>query len=443
MTTTKIEEILGFNSTWNNDSDSFTRRFYITADSPETANSKFYEYASNLTIPDGFELGNVELEEEKNANGLYFGTITFTSLNPKIKNQLEDGLFELYGETLSTSRKTATHERHFRIKAVDAESAKNKLENHIRNNNSTSGRLHINEITVDESQNGDGFFNGTVTYHNPDHKGEIDKFDGHVPAYGSRWSEQYTNGIHTSSVAEDVFELRGYPDSFTALQALKAAYQNPYVKEINVEEDSGGADKIYVGRIRRTEEVPEVDMENRRSISFEVAGTQTKRTHSIFTRSSHAVGNNSPRDYGGLIGVTDDGVDGVDIDTAVSTFSETVFFYPWFITSAYVAFLTRAYGHVNMTPFRGFDIGEVRFLGASGSYRYGDTAVEITFKFAVSPNAINIPIGEMIIPFKYGWDYLWIRWAEVNRNNVAVKVPIEAYIEQVYPGLNFYLLGIG
>jgi hypothetical protein len=166
-------------------------------------------------------------------------------------------------------------------------------------------------------------------------------------------------------------------------------------------------------------------------------------THSLGTRSAWAANGMSPRNYGGLIGVTDDGVEGVDIDTAVSTFSETVYFYPWFLTSAYVAFLTRAYGCVNTSPFRGFDVGEVRFLGVTGSYRSGDKAAELTFKFAVSPNATNIRVGNMVIPFKYGWDYLWVRWADMKYGNVTVKVPIEAYVEKVYQGLNFYNLGIG
>jgi hypothetical protein len=77
----------------------------------------------------------------------------------------------------------------------------------------------------------------------------------------------------------------------------------------------------------------------------------------------------------------------VDIDTAVSTFSETVYFYPWFLTTNYIAFLSRAYGCMNNSPFRGFEPGEVRFLGASGSYRQGDKQAELTFKLAVSPNA--------------------------------------------------------
>jgi hypothetical protein len=439
---TKIEEILGFNTTKGKDSETITRRFYVTAETPEIAKTVFQNFADGLTVPADLELGNVDLDEEKNANGLYFGTITFTSTNPKIKKKIDNDLFEVYGEKMSEGRKTASHERYFRIKAVDAKTAKDKLESYIRNTSLTSGRLHISDLSVDEEQDGDGFFSGSVTYNNPDHKGNSDRITGHVPAYGARWSEQYEKGIHTASSAENVFELRGYADAYSALQALKSAYQNEYVTEISVEEDSNGADKTYVGRIRRAEERLEEDDENKRSISFEVAGSQTKMTHSLGTRGAWATNGMSPRNYGGLIGVTDDGVEGVDIDTAVSTFSETVYFYPWFLTTSYIAFLARAYGCVNTSPFRGFAVGEVRFLGASGSYRSGDKAAELTFKFAVSPNATNIRIGNMTIPFKYGWDYLWVRWADMKYGNVTVKVPIEAYVEKVYQGLNFYSLGI-
>jgi hypothetical protein len=439
---TKIEEILGFNTSKGKDSESVTRRFYVTAETPETAQSAFQDFAVALTVPANLELGNVDLEEEKNANGLYFGTITFNTTNPKTKTKINDELFEVYGEKYSVGRKTASHERRFRIKANDAPNAKNKLENYIRGSALTSGRLHISDITVDEEQDGDGFFSGSVVYNNPDHKGAADKFAGTIPAYGGRWAEQYEKGIHMASASEDVFELRGYSDAYSALQALKGSYKNEYVKEISVEEDSGGADKIYLGRIRRSEEIPENSNEYKNSISFEVSGSQTKMTHSLGTRGAWAANGMSPRNYGGLIGVTDDGVEGVDIDTAVSTFSETIYFYPWFLTTSYVAFLARAYGCVNMSPFRGFEVGEVRFLGASGNYRNGDKAAELTFKFAVSPNAQNIRIGSMVIPFKYGWDYLWIRWANMKYGNVNVKVPVEAYVEKVYQGLNFYSLGI-
>ncbi|MCL2120388.1 MAG: hypothetical protein FWH27_18395, partial [Planctomycetaceae bacterium] len=180
----------------------------------------------------------------------------------------------------------------------------------------------------------------------------------------------------------------------------------------------------------------------RRSISFEVSGTQTKITSSLMTRGGWSASGMPPRNYGGLIGVTNDGVEGVDIDTAVSTFSETVYFHPVMLTSGYIGFLTRSYGCVNVSPFKGFDTGEARFLGATGSYRQGDRGVEMSFKFAVSPNAWNIRVGNIIVPFKYGWDYLWVRWADMEIDGVTVKVPIEAYVEKVYNGMNFYNLGV-
>ena len=445
--TTQIEEVLGFSSSKSKNSETVTRRFYVKADDPNAAKSALETHADSLPIPNDLELGDVAIDEEKSVGNLYYGTISFKSpdSNAKIKHKIDDELSEVYGERMSEGRKGATHERVFRIRMPTAQAAKDKLEGSVRGSALTSGRLHISDISVDEEQDDEGYFTGRVVYGNPDHKGPSDRMLGHVPAYGARWSETYNNGLHVASAAEDVFELRGYPSAFDALKALKASYYNSYVKEISVEEDSGGADKTYIGRIRRNEEVDEQDNDddNKRSISFEVSGSQTKRTHSLGTVGGWAANGMTPRNYGGLIGVTDDGVEGVDIDTAVSTFAETIYLYPWFLTSSYVAFLGRAYGCINNSSFRGFDVGEVRFLGASGSYRAGDKFAEMTFKFAVSPNARNIRIGSMTIPFKYGWDYLWVRWADMKVGSVTVKVPIEAYVERVYQPLNFYSLGIG
>jgi hypothetical protein len=61
----------------------------------------------------------------------------------------------------------------------------------------------------------------------------------------------------------------------------------------------------------------------------------------------------------------------------------------------------------------------------------------------VSPNAWKLRIGNILVPFKYGWDYLWIRRADMKMGNVRVKVPIEAYVEKFYPDLDFRSLGIG
>ena len=440
----KIEEVLGYHSSASSDADSVTKKYYVRCDvkngvvleTPEQAKAAFETFAEGLNIPEGLELGDVTLEEEKNVNGLYFGTITFKNVSPQIKRRISADLFETFGEKMSEGRKSGSHERFFRIKADTAKQALSRLEAYIRSTMETSGRLHISDISVDESPSGDGYFSGHVVYGNPDTFGSRDKLGGIVPAYGSRISIG-----RTSRNREHVFELRGYNSVQEAWTALYNNYGNdPDIESIDIEEDDGGADRLFTGRIRYAQEMQEE--ESNRSVSFEVAGSQTKMTCSLGTRGGWAV-SGSPQNYGGLIGVTTDGVEGVDIDTAVSTFCETVNFHPWFLTSSYVAFLARAYGCINSVPFRGFAAGEVRFLGASGGYRQNDKVAELTFKFAVSPNAMNIRVGNMIIPFKYGWDYLWVRWADIKRNGVCIKVPVEAYIEKVYQDMNFYALGIG
>jgi hypothetical protein len=60
----------------------------VTADTPEIAKAAFQHFADGVTVPANLELDHVDLDEEKNANGLYFGTITFTSTNPKIKTKI-------------------------------------------------------------------------------------------------------------------------------------------------------------------------------------------------------------------------------------------------------------------------------------------------------------------------------------------------------------------
>jgi len=181
------------------------------------------------------------------------------------------------------------------------------------------------------------------------------------------------------------------------------------------------------------------------SFQFEISGSQQKFLHSLRT-----IGIYSPPDrrapyFGGLIGVTKDSVEGVDLDVAVSTFSETHYFPQEFVTTNYISFINRAYGRVNGYPFRGFAPDEVRFLGVSGSYKGNEHWVELTYRFAVSPNMDGIWVGDIGPIWKPGWAYLWVRYEDQTDNNAGslVKRPVGVYVEQVYPYLNFASLGIG
>ena len=69
----------------------------------------------------------------------------------------------------------------------------------------------------------------------------------------------------------------------------------------------------------------------------------------------------------------------------------------------------------------------------------------ISFKFAASPNATGLVVGDITGIAKKGWEYLWVRYADAEDTSakVLVKKPIAAYVEQVYPYGNFAGLGIG
>jgi hypothetical protein len=145
---------------------------------------------------------------------------------------------------------------------------------------------------------------------------------------------------------------------------------------------------------------------------------------------------------GGAIGFDGEHVQGVDITIPVFNFTETHFLPNSVVNSSYKANIFNMTGKVNSGGFRGFAAGEVLFLGASGSRR-GEEDWEITFRFAASPNAVGLEIGDISGIDKKGWEYLWVRYQDAEDQNVLVKQPVAVYVEQVYEDGDFSLLGIG
>ncbi|MCE9532476.1 MAG: hypothetical protein K8T89_15350, partial [Planctomycetes bacterium] len=136
------------------------------------------------------------------------------------------------------------------------------------------------------------------------------------------------------------------------------------------------------------------------------------------------------------------GVEGVDITVPVFRFSETYSIPAALITHAYKLTLFNLTGRTNNAPFKGFATGEVLFLGASGSRRNLEKW-EIAYQFAASKNAVGLKVGDLIGIAKKGWEYLWVRYADVVDQKVLVKQPESVYIERVYESGNFAQLGIG
>lgn len=178
------------------------------------------------------------------------------------------------------------------------------------------------------------------------------------------------------------------------------------------------------------------------SYSFDTGGGTQHITQSIATIAKHAPPGKTPPDCKGAIGVTSDSVDGVDITVPVYQFTETHYIPIAAVTNAYKGKLFLLTGKTNNGPFRMFAAGEVLFLGASGGQR-GYEDWEITFRFAASPNATGLTVGDITAIDKKGWEYLWIRYEDAESEDALIKQPVGVYVEQVYEEADFADLGIG
>lgn len=254
------------------------------------------------------------------------------------------------------------------------------------------------------------------------------------------WDSRETT-ISDDSTVELRYVIRGTDDDAAANSALLA--ESPV---------------IYGGLIRRTahtERIAEDAWEGTvrygeaptagdSSFSFDTGGGSQHLTQSLGTIGAYAAPGRTAPNFRGAIGVTPDAVEGIDVTVPVYHFSETHYIPAANVTGAYKAALFFLTGHVNGGFFKGFAAGEVLFLGASGSKR-GAEDWEISFKFAASPNATGLSVGNITGIAKAGWDYLWVRYedAEDTAAKALVKRPVAAYVERVYPWGNFSSLGIG
>lgn len=187
--------------------------------------------------------------------------------------------------------------------------------------------------------------------------------------------------------------------------------------------------------------------------SFDSTGGTAHITQSIITTNS-AIRQGGPYtvipNFSRAIGVTNDGVDGVDIVVPKCNFSEQYVFnaFDW----DYRRRVIQLTGTVNNAAFRGWRKGEVLFLGATGAFRQ-DNKFDVTFNFAVSEGVygpLEIAPGLVIpgtpdSPAKYGWEYVWVQYlTDVDTSaHALVRMPVVAMVEQVYPYGDFRLLGIG
>ncbi len=184
--------------------------------------------------------------------------------------------------------------------------------------------------------------------------------------------------------------------------------------------------------------------------SIRIRGTTKGGTQHIITslQTVGAYGLGAGTDNNGkLIGVTEDGVEGVDIIVPVFTFSVTKVFASDSLPD--LDTLHSLTGKVNDDTFAitdtetnlslSLDAGECLFQGVDFGAARADGGVEFVYEFAVSQNKTNLTVGTITILSKKGWEYMWVRHSQVELGGLKVlgQLPKAVYVEKVYEDGDF------
>jgi len=185
-------------------------------------------------------------------------------------------------------------------------------------------------------------------------------------------------------------------------------------------------------------------------LSIDTSGSTVHITQSLKTIGKYAPPGKTAPDFKGAIGVTHDNVEGVDIVLPLFKFTATKVFDPDHLPS--LGDLYSLTGQVNSGSFTVRDTitgltitlnaGECLFNGAKVSEPRSDGNIEISYDFAASPNVTGLAIGPITGVNKKGFEYLWVRYADIDDAQVLVKQPIAAYVERVYEAGDYAGLGL-
>ncbi len=181
------------------------------------------------------------------------------------------------------------------------------------------------------------------------------------------------------------------------------------------------------------------------SWNFDTTGATKHITHGIAHVATYPT-TGAPYDHKGLIGVSSDGVEGVDVPDKAFKWSETHQLLLADYGFTYSTILGQYTGQKNTATFRGFPAGTVRFDGSSGGQSSKDPIIaEYNYNFAVSPDETGLTIGAITGIAKTGWDYLWVRCAEKTDSTLKTTTltPVQVEVEKVMNSFDFALLGIG
>lgn len=155
----------------------------------------------------------------------------------------------------------------------------------------------------------------------------------------------------------------------------------------------------------------------------------------------------SATNMSGAIGVDSNGVNGVDIVVPQLQWQESYDVPNSYVTSGWIRGVAGITGTTNNATFRGFEAGEVLFIGCSGSQEWDDQKGRgpwsLSFRFVASKNVTGQTIGSISGIEKKGHEYLWVRYEDAVSGSSLLKQPKAVYVSKVYKDSDFSALGIG
>ncbi len=148
-----------------------------------------------------------------------------------------------------------------------------------------------------------------------------------------------------------------------------------------------------------------------------------------------------PPENHGMIGITRNSIEGIDIAARGLKFNITGYFSPQIWDTSFLALFRNLATCYNNASFYGFTAGEVLFLGCDGQ---GDAyrLIPIKFDFLAKKNAVSLPMPPFPNLTALAHDVVDFLYAAETSNDFQIRAPMYRYVHRVYDPANFALLGI-
>lgn len=114
------------------------------------------------------------------------------------------------------------------------------------------------------------------------------------------------------------------------------------------------------------------------------------------------------------------------------------------LTTAFRRKVAGLVGCVNANTFKGWEPGEVMFLGCSFSgVDRARESVTVSFNFSIKLNEKNVKLEDIPLGNVAGWDYVWTLKPKTTWSNKSLKTELQyAFVAQVAPRKDFSALGV-